>query len=207
MSGMDRQAHWEAIYARRAPDEVSWFQPHATVSMDIIRSALPDRDAHILEVGGGASLLVDDLLDAGYRRVTVLDLAPSALGVVRSRLGPRARAVSFVQGDITTVALQPAGFALWHDRAVFHFLTDEGDRRRYLDQVRRAVVPGGLVLVATFAEDGPTQCSGLKVVRYSPGQLHAVLGHEFDLVDSRREEHRTPGGAVQHFTYCLLRLP
>ncbi len=203
---MDRQTHWRTVYEKRRPDEVSWFQPHASMSMSLIQAALPDLDAPILDVGGGASMLVDDLLAAGYRDVTVLDLAPAVLELVRNRLGAEADRVSFLAGDVTTVSLKPGAYGLWHDRAVFHFLTDAEDRRRYQEQVRRSVASGGLVLVATFAEDGPTRCSGLEVARYSAAELHATFGSDFELVESRREEHTTPSGATQWFTYCLFRL-
>ena len=202
---MDRQEHWEGVYQTRRPDEVSWFQPHASLSVELIVSAMPDRDAPILDVGGGASMLVDDLLREGYRDITVLDLAASALQTVADRLGSNADRVSFLTGDVTDTPLPAASVALWHDRAVFHFLTDPVDRRRYLEQVSRCVMPGGLVLVATFAEDGPTRCSGLEVARYSPSALHSVFGGDFELLESRREVHQTPAGATQPFTYCLCR--
>lgn len=202
---MDRQEHWEKVYQTRRPDEVSWFQPHASLSVELILSALPDRSASILDVGGGASMLVDDLLREGYRDITVLDLSASALQALRERLGTDARRVSLTTGDVTTVSLPEASIALWHDRAVFHFLTNPDDRRRYLEQVHRCVMPGGLLLMATFAEDGPTRCSGLEVVRYSPSRLHTVFGSEFELLESRRDEHRTPSGATQPFIYCLCR--
>jgi SAM-dependent methyltransferase len=202
---MNRRSHWERIYESRRPEEVSWFQPRATLSFELMTSAVPDRGAPILDVGAGASTLIDDLLEAGYRRLTVLDIAAHALDVVRDRLGAGAADVSFVRGDVTTVRLEPASVALWHDRAVFHFLTDAEDRRRYVDQVRHAVAPGGFVLMATFAEDGPTRCSGLDVSRYSPDLLHATFGSDFELVETRREYHRTPSGVAQAFTYCLCR--
>ena len=202
---MDRQRHWEEIYAKRSHHEVSWFQPHAVLSLTLIQDAAPGRDARILDVGGGASMLADDLLEAGYRKVTVLDLSASALEAVRQRLGDAGQAVTLISGDITREALPPASCDVWHDRAVFHFLTDPDDRRRYLDQVRRVVSPGGLVLVATFAEDGPTKCSGLEVARYSAFQLHAAFGDGFRLLESRRERHVTPSGGTQWFTYCLCR--
>lgn len=202
---MDRQEHWERVYRSRRPDEVSWFQPHATLSVELITSALRDREARILDVGGGASTLVDDLLGEGYRNITVLDLATSALHALRDRLGTAARRVSFVTGDVLSAPLPAASVALWHDRAFFHFLTDPDDRSRYLEQMRRCVVPGGFVLVATFAADGPPRCSGLEVARYSPSRLQSVFGDDFELLESRREEHRTPQGVLQPFTYCLFR--
>ena len=202
---MDRRSHWEAIYSSRRPDEVSWFQARAVTSLELILAAAPERDTAVLDVGAGASRLVDDLLGMGYRDLTVLDLSGSAIRTVRDRLGSAASGVAFVEGDVTTMDLSPGSVGLWHDRAVFHFLTDPEDRRRYLRQVRRAVVPGGFALVATFAADGPLRCSGLEVCRYDPEQLHATFGPDFQLVESRREEHHTPSGGVQAFTYCLCR--
>lgn len=202
---MDRQRHWEAVYRDRRPEDLSWFQPHSETSMDLIESWLPHRDAPILDVGGGASGLADDLLRDGYHDVTVLDVSPSALALVRERLGPDRAGLSLVAGDVLLSDLPPASVALWHDRAVFHFLTNPSDRHRYLSRLRGCLSPGGLALVATFAEDGPTRCSGLDVVRYSVSGLDAVFGPEFHLLESRREEHRTPGGAVQPFNYCLWR--
>ena len=202
---MDMREHWEEVYRTRRVDETSWFQPHARLSVEMILAAVPNRDTPIIDVGGGASMLVDDLLEEGYRDLTVLDLARSALDALRARLGPKAHHVSFVEGDVRSVPLPAASVGLWHDRAVFHFLTDPEDRWRYLKQVRRCVVPGGWLLVATFAEDGPSRCSGLDVVRYGPSRLHAAFGSEFELVESRREDHRTPAGATQPFTYCLCR--
>jgi len=202
---MAQREHWDRIYRSRAASDVSWYQPEATVSLELIRRAAPDLDSAIVDVGGGASTLVDGLLDAGYRDVTVLDLSAAALEVARNRLGPRASGVTWVEGDILTVPLA-SGFAVWHDRAVFHFLTDPRDRDRYIARAGEAVMAGGHVIVASFAPDGPTRCSGLEVVRYSPEGMHAEWGAGFRLVDSVREEHHTPSGAIQAFTYCLCRV-
>jgi len=202
---MDDKTHWERVYSARAPESVSWYQPHASRSLALIsRVALDSRDP-IIDVGGGASVLVDELLDAGYTDLTVLDLARSALAVAKSRLGPRAESVHWLEADVRSVALPNAHYAVWHDRAVFHFLTEPADRDAYVAHVERAVRPGGHVLVATFAEDGPTQCSGLPVVRYSAAELHGAFGSAFDLLSSEREEHVTPAGAHQSFVYCLCR--
>jgi hypothetical protein len=150
--------------------------------------------------------LVDGLLDAGYRSVTVLDLAPSALETAQRRQGERAGAVTWVAADVLSVSLPAARYAIWHDRAVFHFLTDAAARARYVDQARLAVRAGGHVIVASFAADGPTRCSGLEVVRYSPEGMHAEFGEGFRLLDSVHEDHQTPSGAVQAFMYCLCRV-
>lgn len=157
-------------------------------------------------MGGGASTLVDGLLEAGYREVTVLDIAPAGLTRARDRLGARAALAKWVAADILTVPLPLGGFHVWHDRAVFHFLTHPADRTRYVARIRRAVRPGGHVIVASFASDGPTRCSGLEVVRYNADTMHAEFGPEFTLVDSAREDHRTPVESTQAFIYCLCRV-
>ena len=202
---MAQREHWDRIYRSKASSEVSWFQAEATLSLELIRRVAPDVDAAIIDVGGGASTLVDGLLEEGYRDVTVLDLSGAALQVARNRLGPRASSVTWVEGDVLTMSLPPR-FAVWHDRAVFHFLTDPLDRERYVGRAREAVLAGGHVIVASFAPDGPTHCSGLEVVRYSPDAMHAEFGAGFRLVDSVREEHHTPSGATQAFVYCLCRV-
>ncbi|MCS6786081.1 MAG: class I SAM-dependent methyltransferase [Thiobacillaceae bacterium] len=202
---MDVKAHWETVYTRKAPTEVSWFQPHAERSLGLIRLARVTPAARIIDVGGGASTLVDDLLAAGYRDVTVLDVAAHALAAARERLGARAAEVRWIEADVLTVGLPRHGYDVWHDRAVFHFLTDPADRQRYVRQVLHAVRPGGIVIVATFAPDGPERCSGLPVVRYDPQGLHAEFGAPFELIMHEREAHHTPAGAVQQFIYCLCR--
>lgn len=204
---MDPKAHWETVYTTKSPSAVSWFQPEAKRSLDLILTAAPDRASRILDVGGGASRLVDGLLDAGYSHVTVLDIADAALGHCRDRLGERAAGVTWHAADILSSALEPASVDVWHDRAVFHFLVDAAERRLYVEQVRRTLRPGGIVIVATFADDGPPRCSGLDVARYSAGALHGEFGDDFELLRSEREEHQTPSGAVQAFTYCLCRGP
>ena len=202
---MNGRGHWEGIYRRKEPTELSWYQPEAALSVSLIRRTTPAVDAPIIDVGGGASTLVDGLLDAGYRSVTVLDIAPSALALARERLGARAGLADWVAADILDAPLALGSIAVWHDRAVFHFLTDPADRARYVDQVRRSVRPGGHVIVASFAIDGPTRCSGLEVVRYTPDTMHAEFGTGFQLLDSVREEHHTPTGSTQAFLYCLCR--
>jgi 2-polyprenyl-3-methyl-5-hydroxy-6-metoxy-1,4-benzoquinol methylase len=202
---MQTKAHWEKVYATRAATEVSWFQPHAERSLRLIRDAGVPPTARIIDVGGGASTLVDDLLEAGYRDITVLDLSANALAVARARLGPRAADVHWLEADVLEAELPAQGYDVWHDRAVFHFLTDAEARRAYVRQVLHAVRPGGLVIVATFALDGPTQCSGLDVMRYDAEGLHAEFGAPFTLLAHETETHQTPAGRVQQFTYCLCR--
>lgn len=203
---MDPKSHWERIYHTKLPTQVSWFQPHALRSLELIRRVSPPPDGAIIDVGSGASTLIDDLLDAGYHDLTALDLSATALAATRTRLGARADSVRWIEADILDAPLPKAGYSVWHDRAVFHFLTVSADRARYLAQVRQAVRSGGFVLVATFAEDGPTRCSGLEVKRYSPEALHAEFGAPFRVMASEREQHMTPGGALQVFTYCLCRM-
>jgi SAM-dependent methyltransferase len=195
-----RQAHWEDVYTRKREDEVSWFQPEAAVSLELIDRCGVPADARIIDVGGGASRLVDGLLDRGFGHVTVLDLSSAALAKARERLGERASRVQWVAADVTTF-VPPTSYAVWHDRAVFHFLTAEADREAYVRVLERAVLPGGHVIVGTFALDGPLRCSGLEVARYDPAGLAAVLGASLTLVESRRHEHVTPGGKVQAFTF------
>ena len=202
---MDPKSHWETIYRTKDVHDVSWFQPEARRSLDLIMRVCPDRSAPIIDVGAGASVLVDNLLAAGYQDLSVLDLSEAALGISRDRLGTDSAKVKWIRADVLRAQFDERAYAVWHDRAVFHFLTDATDRQAYVEQVRRAVSPGGHVLVATFAEDGPEYCSGLPVVRYSAEGLHSEFGTDFQLVRSEHEDHRTPGGAEQSFLYCLCR--
>jgi len=202
---MDPKTHWETVYRTKDVHEVSWFQSEARRSLDLITRVSPDRSAPIIDVGAGASVLVDDLLAAGYLDVSVLDVSEAALEISRGRLGTDAAKVKWMRADVRRAQLDEGAYAVWHDRAVFHFLTDAADRAAYVEQVRRAVKPGGYVLVATFAEDGPEYCSGLPVVRYSAEGLHSEFGTDFQLVRSEHEDHRTPAGGEQSFLYCLCR--
>lgn len=202
---MQQKDHWEKVYSTKPTDGVSWYQEHADRSLDLIRGTGVRPDASIIDVGGGASTLVDDLLREGYASLTVLDLSGAALAAARTRLGQRASEVTWLEADITRVGLPAQAYDVWHDRAVFHFLTSEDDRKAYVETVLRAVKPGGHVIVATFAEDGPLQCSGLPVRRYSADELHAEFGQPFTLLRHQREEHHTPFGTVQKFVYCYCR--
>ncbi|OYY93288.1 MAG: SAM-dependent methyltransferase [Hydrogenophilales bacterium 28-61-23] len=203
---MGNAEHWENVYRDKQIDRVSWFQPHAEISLNIIRSTgLEPGVARVIDVGAGASVLVDDLLEANYRHVTVLDIAEPALAVSRTRLGERAALIDWRVGDVTSVELPPAGYDIWHDRAVFHFLTGEEDRKRYVRQVWRAVRPGGYVIVATFGPNGPLQCSSLDVCRYAPETLHGEFGAGFELIAHQTEAHATPTGKTQEFVYCYCR--
>jgi SAM-dependent methyltransferase len=201
---MAQKDHWETVYSTKAAQSVSWFQPQADVSLRLIRDA-SDNSAAVIDVGGGASTLVDGLLDAGYRDLTVLDLSASALATARTRLGARGNKVRWLEADILQAELAARSYDIWHDRAVFHFLTDPAERARYVEQVLHAVKPGGHVIVASFAEDGPEKCSGLPVMRYAPDALHAEFGAPFALLHHEHEAHQTPGGSVQRFVYCFCR--
>ncbi|WP_091391037.1 class I SAM-dependent methyltransferase [Microbulbifer marinus] len=202
---MKEKNHWEKVYSSKSEDEVSWFQEHAEVSVRLIEQTGASKSANIIDVGGGASKLVDDLLDRGYDNLTVLDLSAEALAKARRRLGAKADKVRWLEANILEIDLPNQAYDVWHDRAVFHFLTDERERKAYVDAVLCAVKPGGHVIVATFAEDGPETCSGLPVVRYSADQLHGEFGAPFDLLGQEREEHHTPAGVVQCFVYCFCR--
>ena len=202
---MDSKGYWEAVYRSKRFADVSWFQATPTISLELIGRAAPDSSARIIDVGGGASTLVDGLLERGYKDLTVLDVSDTALAKARGRLGDAASRVRWLSADALTVELPGAQYDLWHDRAVFHFLIDVVDRNAYITQVRRALRQGGYVLIATFAEDGPTTCSGLPVARYSADALHAEFDGGFEFVESVREQHRTPSGSLQSFVYCLCR--
>ncbi len=203
---MTTRAHWEHVYQTKAVDDVSWYRPHLEVSLRLIADAAPDAGSAIIDVGGGEATLVDDLVGRGYSDVTVLDISPAAIDVAKARLGPSAAAVHWITGDITTVELEAARYDVWHDRAVFHFLTSADDRAAYVRQVARAVRPGGHVIVATFGPEGPETCSGLDVVRYDAEHLHGEFGPKFRLLDSVTELHETPWGASQQFMYCFCRV-
>lgn len=202
---MPAKNHWDQVYSSNPSDAVSWYQPHADESLRLIRESGLPLSASIIDVGGGASTLVEDLLAHGYTELSVLDLSAAALAAVRQRLGAAANKVHWIEGDITQMALPSHAYDVWHDRAVFHFLTDPGQRQAYVNAVLHAVKPGGHVIVATFAEDGPSQCSGLPVMRYSADGLHAEFGAPFTLLRHETEEHLTPFGSTQKFVYCYCR--
>jgi ubiquinone/menaquinone biosynthesis C-methylase UbiE len=200
---MDVKNHWESIYSEKAATDVSWYQREASLSIQLIQHVAPGKTHSILDVGGGASTLVDSLISLKYADITVLDIAANALANARSRLGSKSERVRWIAGDVLTIDLPDHSVDVWHDRAVFHFLLLPEDRQRYVAQVRRLVRPNGHVIIATFAEDGPTRCSGLPVARYDAAQLHGEFGDDFQLLNTIREEHLTPGGGRQRFRYCL----
>lgn len=202
---MDKKAHWENVYSTKPHGQVSWFREHLDNSLRMIVQTGVEKDAAIIDVGGGNSTLVGDLLDAGFIDVAVLDISGTAIEVSKARLGERNNLVNWIEADITNVELAKDHYDVWHDRAVFHFLTASEDRRRYVDLVNRAVKPGGHVIIASFGLAGPMKCSGLDVMRYSPATMHDEFGDEFELISSLDESHRTPFGTTQEFVYCYCR--
>jgi|SRR6185436_17457676 len=202
---MQSKSHWENIYAAKDITQVSWFQQHPELSLQFIEQTGVDKAGQIIDVGGGASTLVDDLLANGYDNVTVLDISGAALQVAQQRLGQLASKVTWLEASIIEAELPENFYDVWHDRAVFHFLTRAEDRARYVEAVRLSVKTGGHVIVATFGLEGPLRCSGLDVVRYSPDSLHDEFGDSFELVDTTCELHQTPFGTEQKFIYCYCR--
>lgn len=204
MTESGRQAHWQNVYATKDERAVSWFQESPDISLALIRATGVDARASIVDIGAGAARLVDALVDAGFANVTVLDLSEKALAISRARLGAKATRVRWVVADVTS--WEPdQGFDVWHDRAALHFLTDPVDQAAYAQRVRKAVPVGGHVIIGTFAPDGPERCSGLPVIRHDAATLGALLGPSFELIESRRHDHRTPGGAVQKFQFSRFR--
>lgn len=198
------EQHWQAVYQAKASTDVSWYEPVPERSLALIQTAGLPSDAALLDVGGGASTLVDHLLAAGFGDITVLDLAPAALEESKARLGSASANLEWIAADATD--WQPTRrYDLWHDRAVFHFLVDVELRYRYLDVLKAALAPGGFVVMATFGPEGPTRCSGLDVQPYSAEELSGVLGPSFRLIESDVEEHVTPSGCGQQFLYGLWR--
>ncbi|MBZ5620869.1 MAG: class I SAM-dependent methyltransferase [Acidobacteriia bacterium] len=203
---MDAETHWETIYRTKSADAVSWYRPHLEVSLGLVERAAASNSAAVIDVGGGESTLVDDLVRRGFHNITVLDISPTALEATQKRLGQAAERVRWIAADVTRVSLPRHSFDVWHDRAVFHFLTAAEDRAAYVRNVLNAMRPGGFVIVSTFGPEGPTHCSGLDVLRYDADDLHAQFGAGFRLVESSKELHYTPWGAAQQFLYCYCRV-
>lgn len=203
---MDVKTHWEKIYTTKAPNQLSWYRPHLESSVALIERAASERSASIIDVGGGESTLVDDLLARGYRNVSVLDVSQTAIDVTKKRLKDAAEHVHWMVGDVTKAEFALKAYHAWHDRAVFHFLTSDEQRAAYVERVARAVRTGGHVIVGTFGPEGPTKCSGLEVVRYDAESLHDQFGTRFRLVESFKELHETPFGNTQQFVYCYCRV-
>lgn len=203
---MDTKTHWEKIYSTKAPETVSWYRPHLETSLALIERAAREKSASIIDVGGGESTLADDLLARGYRNITILDISRIAIEVTKKRLGAAAIQVHWLTADVTEATFEACAYDVWHDRAVFHFLTAPAHRLAYVRQVARAVKPGGHVIVGAFGPEGPTRCSGLEVVRYDAESLHDEFGAHFRLVESSSEMHHTPSGTTQQFLYCFCRV-
>ncbi|MHB1224836.1 MAG: class I SAM-dependent methyltransferase [Gemmatimonadaceae bacterium] len=202
---MDRKRHWEDVYAVKGADEMSWYQARPERSLELLAAVGAGPASAVLDVGGGDSTLVDALVERGFTDVTVLDISAAALARARTRLGPRATGVRWVEADVARANLPPAGYDVWHDRALFHFLTSAGDRASYASAAADAVRPGGALIVATFATDGPTRCSGLDVVRYDAAGLARQFADAFEPIGDLGDVHLTPAGAEQRFTYATFR--
>jgi SAM-dependent methyltransferase len=202
---MSRREHWEQVYTGKPPDRLGWYKPRLQTSLDWIASLDLAPEAPIIDVGGGASTLVDDLLDQGHTQLTVLDLAAPALELIRTRLGERGAGITWLCADITDIELPANAYRVWHDRAVFHFLTEPQDRTRYLENLSRALRPGGHVILGTFAPEAPPKCSGLPVQRYDLDLVRAAMGDGFRLERHQKELHVTPGGVEQMYLFCQFR--
>ncbi len=203
---VEEKQHWEKVYETKAADAVSWYQPHLEKSLQLILSSAPSRTNQIIDVGGGESTLVDDLIEAGYKNISVLDISEKAIDVCRNRLSERSSSVTWLAANILKAELPEKFYDVWHDRAVFHFLTSEAQRLEYVHQVAKAVKSGGHVIVATFGPQGPEKCSGLTTMRYDADALHNEFGTRFRLVESATEMHNTPFGTTQQFLYCYCKL-
>jgi 2-polyprenyl-3-methyl-5-hydroxy-6-metoxy-1,4-benzoquinol methylase len=199
---MTSKSHWESVHNTKASDQVSWYQLHLNHSLEFILQSGIAKDMPIIDVGAGSSTLVDDLLASGFTNITVLDISAAALHVAKVRLGERANQVTWIEADITSVSLPQDHYAFWHDRAVFHFLTKRDDRQAYMSTLRQSVKNEGDILVSTFALNGPEQCSGLNVIRFSPEELQVEFNTGFQVVKCDHEEHQTPFGTIQPFVYC-----
>jgi SAM-dependent methyltransferase len=204
MIGLDPREHWQNVYLTKRETEVSWFQTIPELSLALIRSVSATPRSVIIDIGGGASRLVDALLHEGFEAVSVLDVSEAALSAAKARLGANAARAQWIVADVTGWE-PPQRYDVWHDRAAFHFLTAEGDRAAYVERLAHALKPGGHAIMATFALDGPERCSGLPVVRYDAEGLGKVLGERFALLDTRRHDHHTPAGAAQRFQYSVFR--
>lgn len=201
---MDTQRHWERVYATKAPAEVSWFRPHLETSLALIERVAGDRSASIIDVGGGESTLVDDLIGKGYLNLTVLDISRTAIEHSKQRLGSASSQVVWLVADVTKAELPMHAYDVWHDRAVFHFLTEPEQRLAYVRRAAIAVKPGGHVIIGVFGPEGPVKCSGLDTVRYDADSLQAEFNPRFRLIESVTELHRTPSGTAQQFLYCCF---
>jgi 2-polyprenyl-3-methyl-5-hydroxy-6-metoxy-1,4-benzoquinol methylase len=205
VTDLNRKAHWETVYTTKGENEVSWFQENPALSLELIELARPTPQSAIVDIGGGASRLVDSLVARGFRNVTVLDLSEAALAAAKARLGDRGQSVHWLTADVTRW-YPTQTYDIWHDRAAFHFLTEPSDRDAYVARLKQAMKPDGHAIIGTFALDGPEKCSGLPVNRYDAASLGAALGASFELIDTRRHEHATPWNSIQRFQFCVFRL-
>jgi 2-polyprenyl-3-methyl-5-hydroxy-6-metoxy-1,4-benzoquinol methylase len=203
---LDTKNHWEKTYQTKTPDGVSWYRPHLETSLALIERAAGGCSTSIIDVGGGESTLVDDLLARGYLNVTVLDVSQTAVDLTKKRLGLAGERIHWLVADITELQLPAGSYDVWHDRAAFHFLTTPQQRTSYVRQVAHSVRSGGHVIIGTFGPEGPTQCSGLEVIRYDADSLHGQFGVHFRLEESSKELHRTPFGNTQQFLYCYCKV-
>lgn len=203
---MNAHQHWETVYHTKNSAQVSWYAPHLETSLQLIKHLAPNTQASILDVGSGASTLPDDLLAAGYTNLSMLDISEHALVIAQTRLAEHAAQVQWLVANVLEIPFASQTYDLWHDRAVFHFLTEKQQRERYVQQVLQAVKPNGHVIMATFGSDGPKQCSGLEVRRYDSQGLHGEFGNSFRLLDSLTVNHQTPAGMFQQFLYCYCRV-
>lgn len=203
---MNKKSHWENVYQTKEVDQVSWYRDHLDNSLQMILNTKVSKDAAVIDVGGGSSTLIDDLLEHSFADVSVLDISAAALEKSKERLGQKAQQIEWIEADITEVTLPENHYDVWHDRAVFHFLTDENDRRKYVELVKKSLKVGGHIIVASFGLNGPQKCSGLDVVQYSPDSMHDEFGKSFELVKSISEKHETPFKTTQEFVYCYCRL-
>lgn len=200
----EKKQHWETIYSTKTSDKLSWTQEQPSPSIEWILETLPDRNAGVIDIGGGISPLIDHLLTAGYVKPAVLDISASAIEHAKNSLGDRQSKVEWIEADVTDY--EPARkFELWHDRAVFHFLTRREDRERYIATLRKSLFPDGKTIIATFSPQGPGQCSGLDVMRFDESALAAELGNDFELLRGERRTHMTPWGTSQEFVYCIFK--
>lgn len=204
MQSDGRQAHWEGVYTKKGENEVSWFQENPAPSLELVAQIGATSASAIIDIGGGASRLVDILVERGFEDVTVLDLSEAALEAAKARLGDRAAQVQWIVADVTK-SYPAQTFDVWHDRAAYHFLIDPADRSAYVTRMKQAVKPGGHIVIGTFAIDGPEKCSGLPVNRYDAASLAKEFGEGFELLDSRRHDHSTPWNSAQRFQFCIFR--
>lgn len=205
MATSEMQDHWESVYRAKRPDAVSWYAPHLSTSLELLRRAGLNKHSRIIDVGAGASTLVDDLLDLGVKSIVAVDLSAAALAIARERLAERGNQVRWIVEDVTQLTLPPQSIDIWHDRAALHFLVDPNAARRYVSAATKSIAPGGYAIIGGFAADGPEKCSGLPVARRDPEAIADLFGPEFEFIEGRREIHTTPWGAPQRFAFALLR--